>query len=1432
MFIACASPAQAALTFDSSFGSSGSGPGQFSSPQGIAVNDTTGNVYVVDRALFRVQEFSSTGTFIRMWGKGVDQSTGADICTAVSGDVCGPGSLGEAGGEFSPPRGIAVDNSPGLAAGSVYVQEDHRVQRFSEDGQFVSMWGKDVDFDTGADICTAASGDTCKAAGTTSENTPGEFSSGTLIEENGTGISVDGAGYVYVADMLAQPARVQKFDPSGVFVGQIAGPFGGFAFRGISGLTGLATDATGDAYVADPLQRSVKKFNASDFTPSGSAASYSLILGVGGTDTNGPKTVAIDPSNQYLFTLNNELHTVPNSPCVTPPGKVQMVEYHPGGQVVDCTVTDAGSAITVSSTHKLYLADGSGVRIFDTPIATPPVIGVQNAAAITANSARIDTQIDANLGETTYRVEYGTSPCSVNPCASTDESSSIGAAIAPKAVSGQLSGLSPDTAYYYRVIATNSAGSAAGPDRTFSTYPNAGLDPDCPNNLARQQTGSALLLDCRGYELVSAEDTGGYNVESNLIAGQTPFGGYPQAKDGALYAIHDGGVPNAGNPTNRGLDPYLATRDAADERWNTRYVGIPADDPFAASPFASPLLAADASLDTFAFGGSDLCAPCFADGTTGIPTRLADGSLVQGMAGSLEPGPTATPVGLIEKPLSSDGSHLVFGSLLRFEADGKNNSGDVSIYDRNLHTGFTQVVSKNPAGNNLTCLQGAGACHPPADNAGIAELDISNDGSRIVIGQLVSTDAAGNHYYHLYMHIGETPGTIDLTPGATKGVLYDGMTATGSMVYFTAADPLATAEDQDSDASADIFRADVDAEAMSATLARVSTGTGTGNTNLCNPVDNSAHVHWNTVGGGANCDAVAIGGDGGVASASGSIYFLSPELLDGSNGVQNAPNLYLSRPGSAPTYVTTLESALSGPQPPTRTYRFQGNLGSFTKSAGVAVDHASGSVYALDIGAKTVSKFDASGNPVNFTAGSGVGTNHLNGADAPCSAFSPLSTIGLPDQLAVDQSSGNFYVPDYNHGKVDVFSSTGDCLSQISVVTPSAVAVNPVTHDVYVTSFSGNAVNVFTPAGAAVTSFSTNAKPIGVAVDSSGTSYVVDGTQTTSYNSSGSPVGVLDPEPSFGVAVDPANDDVFVNQGDRILQFDSSGAPVGGGDGNGGPIGVGDLSGSASLAVDSGKIYASNQSGTRVAAFGFLLKPNTFVDSPLVVDSVSTAETRHSEEFQTTSSGNDAAFVSSAPLSGFDSAGHLEVFHYSASSTGGLECASCNPTGAQPTTDASLTADGSSITADGRVFFTTGEPLVLRDTDSKSDAYEWKSGKVELISTGTSNFPSGLLSVSADGTDAFFFTRDTLVQVDKNPQLVKIYDAREDGGFFVIPPPPSCAASDECHGSGSAAPTPPSINTVSGAGGNFTPERKPTCRKGMIRRHGGCVATRHHKKNH
>ena len=56
------------MTFSNSFGSCGSGDGQFNLPWDVAF-DCTGNVYVADSESHHIQVFTEEGTFLRKFGK-------------------------------------------------------------------------------------------------------------------------------------------------------------------------------------------------------------------------------------------------------------------------------------------------------------------------------------------------------------------------------------------------------------------------------------------------------------------------------------------------------------------------------------------------------------------------------------------------------------------------------------------------------------------------------------------------------------------------------------------------------------------------------------------------------------------------------------------------------------------------------------------------------------------------------------------------------------------------------------------------------------------------------------------------------------------------------------------------------------------------------------------------------------------------------------------------------------------------------------------------------------------------------------------------------------------------------------------------------------------------------------------------------------------
>src|SRR5262249_31291473 len=91
-------------TFLTTWGSFGTGDGQFGGLGGVAV-DGSGNVFVVDANNNRIQEFTNTGTFVRKWG-----------CPGT-GD-----------GQFTFASGVAVDGS-----GNVFVTDpgNNRIQKFA-----------------------------------------------------------------------------------------------------------------------------------------------------------------------------------------------------------------------------------------------------------------------------------------------------------------------------------------------------------------------------------------------------------------------------------------------------------------------------------------------------------------------------------------------------------------------------------------------------------------------------------------------------------------------------------------------------------------------------------------------------------------------------------------------------------------------------------------------------------------------------------------------------------------------------------------------------------------------------------------------------------------------------------------------------------------------------------------------------------------------------------------------------------------------------------------------------------------------------------------------------------------------------------------------------------------------------------------------------
>jgi hypothetical protein len=103
-----------------SFGSSGTGDGQFTDPGELAIGPNN-RIYVADTNNHRIQILERNGTFIKAFG------------TNGTGD-----------GQFNKPRGLAISSE-----NEVFVSEDgnHRIQVFDANGTFLRNWGSQGSLD-------------------------------------------------------------------------------------------------------------------------------------------------------------------------------------------------------------------------------------------------------------------------------------------------------------------------------------------------------------------------------------------------------------------------------------------------------------------------------------------------------------------------------------------------------------------------------------------------------------------------------------------------------------------------------------------------------------------------------------------------------------------------------------------------------------------------------------------------------------------------------------------------------------------------------------------------------------------------------------------------------------------------------------------------------------------------------------------------------------------------------------------------------------------------------------------------------------------------------------------------------------------------------------------------------------------------------------
>lgn len=428
---------------------------RFFYPFGIAVTGT-GTVYVADTGNHSIRTVAAGGS--------VSTLAGAVGLTGVADGV---------GGEalFAYPAGLAVD-----ASGTLYIADhnNHTVRKLAAGGAVTTLAGSagisgsadgqgsaarfngltGVAVDGAGNVYVADAGNSTirkvTAAGTV---TTFAGAAGVAGSANGTGgaarfnapqgLAVDGAGNVYVAD--TNNSTIRKISPAGVVTtlagapGQVGANDGAGSSARFNGPYAVAVDGAGNVYVADFFNATIRKIDAG-----GTVSTLAGFAGqVGATDGTGSAArfnqsyaLAVDAAGNVFVadTYNRSIRKISAGGSVTTLNGPLARFYYPQG-------------IAVDASGNLYVADGDNQAIVKALLVTPPVIATQPTNQSGAIGSSVTLSVAANpLGSATSTYQWQLNGANL-----------AGATSATLT----LNNLQPANAGVYTAVISNAAGSAA-----------------------------------------------------------------------------------------------------------------------------------------------------------------------------------------------------------------------------------------------------------------------------------------------------------------------------------------------------------------------------------------------------------------------------------------------------------------------------------------------------------------------------------------------------------------------------------------------------------------------------------------------------------------------------------------------------------------------------------------------------------------------------------------------------------------------------------------------------------------------------------------------------------------------------------------------------------------------------------------------------------
>jgi hypothetical protein len=195
----------------------------------------------------------------------------------------------------------------------------------------------------------------------------------------------------------------------------------------------------------------------------------SVSTGVASAVTQSAATLnaTVDPNGSEVSSCTLEYGTTSaygsSVPCTPAPGS--------GTSPVAVSASVAGLAAAATYHFRVSAADSSGTgygsdETFQTP-PNPPAAVTGAASTVGEGDATLNATVNPNGGPLSVcRFEYGTSSAygSSVPCGASGQDGD-----SPVAVSGAVVGLTADTTYHFRVLASNAGGASDGGDKTFRT---------------------------------------------------------------------------------------------------------------------------------------------------------------------------------------------------------------------------------------------------------------------------------------------------------------------------------------------------------------------------------------------------------------------------------------------------------------------------------------------------------------------------------------------------------------------------------------------------------------------------------------------------------------------------------------------------------------------------------------------------------------------------------------------------------------------------------------------------------------------------------------------------------------------------------------------------------------------------------------------------